>query len=473
MLFQKYVLSAIVAGLLACGQSGALAKTAALTAREAFDIATEAYIYGYPLVAMDVTRRVMTNVRELEGMRAPLGQFARTRTYSLASNHDVAMPNTDLLYSIVWLDVSQEPWVLSLPDMKGRYAFFPMLDGWTTVFGSLGKRTTGTGPQKCVITGPGWKGKIPSGLKEYKSPTGMVRVLGRIYCSGTPADYAAVRALQDECSAVPLSSFGKPYSPPPGQVDPGIDMRKTVREQVNGLSAADFFNRLVYLMKENPPVHDDKRIIKNMARLGIVPGQPFDIGKLSPGAVQVLEAVPAAAFGKIVAWTTAATKNSDWSLQDGWMLTTKTGVYADDYTQRALVAAIALGANRPQDVVAAISTVDGTKQPYSGNSRYVMHFAPGQAPAADGFWSLTMYGGDCFFVDNPLGRYTLSARDELKSNPDGSLDIYIQEHPPGADREANWLPAPEGKFMLMLRFYWPKESLLKGSWKIPPVKRVD
>ena len=117
--------------------------------------------------------------------------------------------------------------------------------------------------------------------------------------------------------------------------------------------------------------------------------------------------------------------------------------------------------------------MDGTGQPYSGNSSYVMHFAPGQAPSANGFWSLTMYDGDYFFVDNPLGRYTLSARDQLKFNPDGSLDLYIQKYPPGADRESNWLPAPEGKFVLMLRFYWPKESLINGSWKIPPVKRVD
>jgi hypothetical protein len=102
-----------------------------------------------------------------------------------------------------------------------------------------------------------------------------------------------------------------------------------------------------------------------------------------------------------------------------------------------------------------------------------MHFAPGQAPSAKGFWSLTMYDGDYFFVDNPLSRHTLSARDPLKFNADGSLDLYLQHYPPGADRELNWLPAPEGRFVLMLRFYWPKPALIDGSWKIPPVKRVD
>jgi len=463
----------IVTGLLACGPTAAQAKPASLTGREAFDIATEAYIFGYPLVTMDMTRRVMTNVREPEGMRAPVGQFVRTRTFPLASNHEVAVPNADTLYTLLWLDVSREPWVLSLPDMSGRYALFPVLDGWTTVFGALGKRTTGTGPQKCVITGPNWKGKLPSGLKDYRSSTSMVRVLGRIYCTGTPEDYAAVHALQDQCSAVPLSSYDKPYTPPPGQVDPDVDMDRPVREQVNGLGVADYFNRLAILMEENPPTHADKQVVKKMARLGIVPGKPFSIDRLSPAVIQALETVPGAAIGKMIAWSKAGTNASDWTLRNGWSWTLKTGVYGTDYTQRALIAAMALGANRPEDAVITTSTVDGAGQPYSGNNSYVMHFAPGEAPAANGFWSLTMYDGDCFFVDNPLSRHSLSAHDQLTFNLDGSLDLRIQRYPPGADRESNWLPAPEGKFILMLRFWWPKESLLNGSWKIPPVKRAD
>jgi hypothetical protein len=290
---------------------------------------------------------------------------------------------------------------------------------------------------------------------------------------GTPEDYAAAHAIQDQCRAMPLSSYGKPYTPMSGLDDPGIDMKRPVREQVNGLAVADYFNRLAILMKENPPSHADQRMVKSMARLGIVAGKPFDIGKLDSAVIQVLEVVPGAALGKITAWYKAVTKAGDWSSQDGWTRTLKTGDYGLDYTQRALMAAIALGANRPQDAVAAVSTIDGTGLPYSGNSRYVMRFAPGKAPSANGFWSLTMYDGDYFFVDNPMGRYALSARDQLQLNPDGSLDVYIQTHPPRMDRESNWLPAPEGKFFLMLRSYWPKESLIDGSWKIPPVKREN
>jgi hypothetical protein len=459
--------------LLICGPFGVQAKPATLTGREAFEISTDAYVFGYPLVMMDMNRRVMTNVREPDAIRAPMGQFARTRSFPLASNHEISVPNADTLYAVAWLDVSREPWVLSLPDMKGRYALFPLLDGWTTVFGVLGTRTTGTGPQTCAITGPNWKGKLPSGLKEYKSPTGMVRVIGRIYCTGTSEDYAAVHSLQDQCSAVPLSSYGKPYTPPPGQVNPAIDMKTPVREEVNGLSVSDFFNRLAILMKENPPVHADKEIIKRMAKIGIVPGEPFAIAKLSSTSVQAVETAPVAALNRLIAWSKASNKAHDWHLQNGWAWTPKTGVYGTDYAQRALVAAIALGACRPEDITTFISTVDTNGQPYSGSFKYVMHFAPGQAPSGIGTWSLTMYDGDCFFAENSLGRYALHARDSLVTNLDGSLDLYFQHYPPAVEREANWLPAPEGKFILVLRFYSPKEALLKGSWKIPPVKRME
>ena len=468
-----------VAGLAAAADSktGSSQKPAQVkgkvTAREALDIATDAYVFGYPLVTMDMTRRVMTNVPRPEGMRAPMGQFARLRTYPTASNHDVTAPNTDTLYTLVWLDVGKEPWVVSIPDVHNRYCLFPMLDGWTTVFQAPGKRATGTGPQQYAITGPGWKGQLPSGVKEYRSATSLVWVLGRIYCTGTTEDYAVVHALQDECSAVPLSSFGKPYTPPASQVDPSTDMETPVRLQVNNLDAAAYFNRLALLMKDNPPTPADAPILKKMARLGIVPGQPFNINQLDPAVIQVLETVPKLAVAKILAWYKEGAKTGDMTSQNGWVTTLKTGFYGTDYLQRALVATIGLGANRPQDTSYAISTTDAGGQPYTGNFRYLMHFTPAQAVSADGFWSLTMYDSDHFFVENPLVRYSLSSRDKLTSNPDGSLDLYLQRHPPGSNLESNWLPAAEGKFTLVLRFYWPSQSLLDGSWKIPPVKQTD
>src|SRR5262245_42268350 len=215
--------------------------------------ATEAYIYAYPLVTMEITRRVLTNVEEPAGTKAPMGQFAKLREYPDASFTAVTAPNADTLYTTTWLDVSKEPWILSIPDMKGRFFLFPMLDGWTNVFQDPGKRTTGTSAQKYAITGPGWSGTLPQGVTEYKSPTGMVWVLGRIYCTGTPEDYKAVHAAQDKVSVVPLSAYGKPYTPEPGKVDPSIDMKTAVREQVNAMDANAYFTLFAQLLMANPP----------------------------------------------------------------------------------------------------------------------------------------------------------------------------------------------------------------------------
>ena len=443
---------------------------------EALPAGIDAYVYGYPLVTMEMTRRVMTNVERPAGTRAPMGQFVRMREYPSAAFRDVTAPNADTLYTTAWIDVGKEPWVLSLPDAKDRYYLFPMLDGWTDVFQVPGKRTTGTGPQKYAITGPNWKGKLPDGVKEYKSPTAMVWLLGRIYCTGTPEDYAAVHKLQDEISLVPLSSYGKPYTPPPGKVDPSIDMKTAVREQVNALSAADYFNLLAKLMKDNPPNAADKPMLAKLAKLGIVPGQPFDGSKLGPLAKDALKDVPKLANDKIMRWMKEGIIAGDMKLEHGWLFTTKTGEYGVNYIQRALVTAIGLGANRPQDAVYPTSEGPDVLGSYTGEKKYVMHFPKGQLPPADGFWSLTMYDKDYFFVANPLNRYSISARQNLKPNADGSVDLYIQNESPGADKESNWLPAPNEKFILMMRLYWPKTtppSLLDGSWKIPQVKAVE
>lgn len=437
-----------------------------------FPLAVESYIYGYPLVTMEMTRRVMTNVEKPEGTRAPMGQFVRMREYPSATFRDVTAPNADTLYTTAWVDVGREPWVLSLPDAHDRYYLFPMLDGWTEVFQVPGKRTTGTGPQIYAITGPGWKGKLPSGVKEYKSPTAIVWLLGRIYCTGTPEDYDAVHKLQDEISIVPLSAYGKPFTPPPGKVDPSIDMKTAVRDQVDALSADEYFNLLAKLMKDNPPAAADKPMLKKMAAIGIVPGKPFDSSKFGAAAKESFALVPKVATEKIMLWMKEGILAGDMRLENGWGFTTKTGLYGVNYIQRALITAIGLGANRPQDAVYPTSEGPTLLSSYTGEKNYVMHFNKGELPPANGFWSLTMYDKDYFFVANPINRQSISARQDLKHNADGSVDLYIQADNPGPDKETNWLPAPKGKFILMLRMYWPKESppsIIDGTWKIPPV----
>ncbi len=443
---------------------------ARLSEEGALTIGTEAYIYGYPLVTMEMTRRVMTNVETPRGTHAPMSRFANLGQYPNASFRDVTAPNADTLYSAAWLDLTIEPYVLSLPAEGSRYYLMPMLSGWTNVFADPGTRTTGTGAQTYAITGPGWKGALPDGVKEIKSPTYMVWIIGRTYCTGTPEDYKAVHTIQDEYKLVPLSAYGRPYTPPAGKVDPSIDMKTAVRDQVNALDAGSFFKLLAELMKTNPPAPEDAPMLEKLALVGIVPGQDFDISKLDPAVVKGLEGAPKAGVEKIMSAAKAPGKKVN-----GWAVTTNLGTYGTNYVLRAVVTAIGLGANLPQDAVYPKTHVDVEGNTLSGANKYMISFPKAQTPPVKGFWSLTMYDHRYFFVNNPLHRYTLSPRNDLKYNADGSLDLYIQNESPGPEKESNWLPAPKGKFVLMLRMYWPNEtppSILDGSWAPPPVTVV-
>jgi hypothetical protein len=444
------------------------AAQAQVDEKQAAEIGVEAYVYGYPLVTMEITRRVMTNAAEPKDNHAPMGQFYKARTYPDAKFRDVTAPNADTLYSPAWLDLAKEPYILSLPDLGDRYFLMPMLDGWTNVFQVPGTRTTGNKAQVYAITDPGWKGELPKGVKELKSPTNMVWILGRTYCSGTPDDYKACHAVMDKYDLRPLNAYGKPYTPPAGKVDPTIDTKTAVREQVDKLDAGAYFKLLAALMKDNPPAKEDDWMVQKLAKIGIVPGKDFDISKVDAAVARGLAKVPPAAQEKIMAHFKDAG-----ILENGWTFSTRAGAYGTDYLQRAFITAIGLGANRPQDAVYPTSTGDTEGKKYSGANKYVIHFPKGQTPPVNAFWSITMYDAAYFFVDNALNKYTVSPRNSLKYNPDGSLDLYVQNVSPGKDKEANWLPAPNGVFILMMRMYWPKEkdpSILDGSWKVPPVR---
>ncbi len=435
-----------------------------LSENDAERIGTELYIYGYPLITMDLARQVMTNTEAPEGNKAPMGQFANLRKYPDPSMHEVTAPNADTLYSLAWIDVSNEPYILHVPDEKGRFYLMPMLSGWTDVFADPGTRTTGTKAGDFAITGPGWKGKLPKGVKEFKSPTAMVWILGRTYSSGTPEDYEAVHKIQDQYSLTPLSSYKKAYTPPPGKVDPNIDMTTPVRDQVNHMDAAAFFSRLALLMKDNPPSANDVEYVANMKKIGLIPGQEFELGKLDEKIVQALHRAPELGLEKIMAHD----KNAG-QLMNGWTVSFKVGNYGTNYLLRAFTAATGLGANIPQDALYPFTKVDSEGNPLNGSHNYLIHFP--NEPPVKGFWSLTMYNDQYFFVPNSLNRYSLSPRNSLKHNQDGSIDLYIQSTSPGPDKESNWLPSQEGPFILMLRLYWPDDSILKGVWRPPVVKK--
>ncbi|MCE5294664.1 MAG: DUF1254 domain-containing protein [Chlamydiales bacterium] len=439
---------------------------AALTEQEIVEIAKDAYIYGYPLVTMDMTRQVMTNVAEPIDLKSPMNQFVNAKTYPNAAFRDVTAPNADTLYSAAWVDVAAEPYILHVPDENGRYYLMPMLSGWTDVFASPGTRTTGTAAKDFAITGPNWKGTLPTGVKELKSPTSMVWVLGRTYCTGTPDDYKAVHAIQAQYSLVPLSSYGKPYTAPKGVVNPNIDMKTPVRTQVNNMTGEMFFKTLLSLMVDNPPALLDQPMVEKMAKIGLVAGKNVDISKLDPTVLKSINAIPKLAITQIM-----QLQDEKGDVFNGWHFNTHTGLYGTHYVQRAYVAAIGLGANRPQDAIYPYTATDGQGSPLNGANKYVMHFDKDKLPPVKGFWSLTMYDDQYFFVPNPLKRYTLSPRNNLQYNADGSLDLYIQNTSPGKALESNWLPAPKGPFILMMRLYWPDQSVIDGNWKPPAVNK--
>lgn len=444
--------------------------TGLATIADDLSLASDAYVYGYPLVTMEMTRRVMTNVEAPKGTRGPMGSLIKLRQYPDASFRDVTAPNADTLYTTAFFDVGDEPWVLDQPDMGDRYFLLPLLSGWTDVFEVPGSRTTGGAKQTFLITGPGWTGTVPEGMQQLKSPTAMVWLLGRIYCTGTPEDYAAVHALQDAFKLQPLSTWGKDWTAPAGKVDPSVDMKTPVRDQVNALPLKDFLTLLADLMKRNPPAEADAPALARFAKIGLTAGKDFDPAILGDhGATEV----PKLSFDRMKLHFLDS--DGDMTRINGWNYTVKAGVYGTDYLQRALITAIGLGANRPQDAIYPTSLKPGLIEDYDGRHRYVLRFPKGQLPPVKGFWSLTMYDEQMFFVANPINRYSMSLRTNPAYEPDGSLVIYIQNESPGKDKEANWLPAPEGKFHLMLRLYWPNESkpsIIDGTWIIPAVEKV-
>jgi hypothetical protein len=438
-----------------------------VTADEAEKIAVDAYIYGYPLVLMNVTKKVTTNVPKAEGGNAPVNQFCHLRAFPDYTFTDVVSPNADTLYSFAWLDLESEPIVLSVPDVGKRYYLMPLLDAWTNVFASPGTRITGNRKGDFAVAGLGWKGKLPVGIQEIKSPTNMVWLIGRTQTDGKQ-DYANVHAIQDQYLLTPLSAWGKLYTPPANMpVEAEIDMKTPPVDQVAGMDAATFFTRLNALMKDNPPAAADKNALKRFAAIGVEPGEPFDLKSQDQAVAKSLEQAVRAAQAKIV----AEAGKSHGKIVNGWQVMKNTGSYGTDYLWRAVVALIGLGANLPEDAIYPHATADAAGQPLTGAHRYVVRFPKGQLPPVGAFWSLTVYNARQAFVQNPLNRYAIGDRDKLMFNEDGSLTLYIQHDSPGKENESNWLPAPADSFNVLMRLYRPRKEALDGTWKMPPIEQ--
>jgi hypothetical protein len=417
----------------------------------------------------------MSNVPKIEGLHAPMGQFINVPRYPPAEFRGVSAPNADTLYSLAWLDLT-EPQVFSHPDMGKRFYLFEMTDLWMIDFHTPGTRTTGGDAADYLITGPEWSGTVPAGLKQIKVATQYMVILGRTYADGSPADYEAVNALQAQYKITPLSSWGKSftYKAPPVNPNPGYSMTDKPQDVINAMDTSTYFNLLAKLMgKAAPPAKEDGPILPRMATIGIEPGKPFDITKLDSATQAALKDT-----GKIGMQRIEANRGNAGRSENGWNVTVGFGVYGTDYLKRATIAAYGWPANLQEDAVYPYTFVDSTGAKLTGANKYTLTFPKGQTPPVNGFWSITMYmiDGGWWFVPNPLNKFTVSLRDHPTYNADGSLTLYFQADSPGKEKEANWLPAPKGEFIPMLRMYWPKDkspSILDGSWKLPPVVKAN
>jgi len=458
----------LLALLLLTATLSAAAK-AAITEQDAHAIGVDAYLYFYPLVIMDLTRKQSTNIEPgKEFGRGPMNMFTSVREYPPGDFKGVVRVNFDTLYSIAWLDMTKEPMIVSAPNTDGRYYLLPMLDMWTDVFASPGWRTTGTQAGNFLVTPPGWSGIVPTGMTQINAPTPYVWIIGRTKTDGPP-DYDAVHKIQDGYKVTPLSEWGKSAKPVEVKIDPNVDMKTPPKVQVDTMPAGKFFAYAAELLKTNPPHITDQPIIAQLKKIGIEPGESFDMDKADPAIRNVLAKAPEEGQ-QLMAWKLPTLAR----VANGWSMNTDTmGVYGNYYLKRAIIAQAGLGANLPEDAIYPINLADETGKPLDGTNKYTLHFDKGDMPPANAFWSVTLYDEQGFQVPNSLNRFAVSSWMPFKYNADESLDLYFQNENPGAEKEANWLPAPKEPFNLTMRIYAPKPEALTGKWNPPPVLRAQ
>jgi hypothetical protein len=445
------------------------------------NIIADAYIYAYPIILMKITEDVMTNVPQPAGNgHAPVNQISHIHVVPDYNFTNVVSPNVDTFYSIAWLNLDNEPMVVSVPDATlykpegkdWRYYLLQLMDAWSNVFASPGVRTTSTGAQNFIITGPNWSGVVPGGMIQYASPTNMVWINGRTFVKDQ-SDIATVVAFQNAISLMPLSAWPGPYVPPIGEINDSIDTQTPPNIQVANLSVQKYFQMLCDLLPKNPAAPYDSVMVRNLAKLGITPGGKFDLSKFSEDEQVAIE--NGYANGKI------ELNNSSQTVQkinsNGWgYILQDIGTYGNNYETRAFIALIGLGANLPEDAVYPTTDKDNTDQPLNTSHEYTITFPAGQTPPAQGFWSITMYNDQHFLVQNQIDRYAIGSYNGLQLNNDSSLTLYIQKNNPGNDKESNWLPTSEidgSSFNLMMRIYWPGDSVLNNQWEIPAVVKVN
>jgi hypothetical protein len=409
--------------------------------KAAFAAAVAKYVYGLAPVSVNLTTQ-----------RFPENQLVSIAALTNPTVRTVVLPNVDTTYTVGRLQLAAGPRVLDVPDTDGRYYVIQLLDAYSNTFAYVGRRTTGTKPGSYAVVPPGWQGSLPAGVKRIQSPTNLVWVLGRTLVQDA-ADMPDVQALMSGYRFTALDAWtaGQRQNPlvlgafptlPPPELPTG----------------AAFFAKLDEVLKSDPAPKRDACALRAFAT---ATGPTLDAAIRAGKAIVRRAEARANRFG--------AAKNNGWLLPGPYI-----GAYGRNYLGRAVIATAALGANTRPETVYPLAVDDWRGRKLTGKHRYAIRFKRGQLPPANAFWSLTMYGKDRYLVDNPIDRYAVGDRTQgLKRGKDGSLTIYVQHDRPRGAAAANWLPAPAGAFRLALRIYEPRRSVLRGSWKPPPVRRLD
>ncbi len=419
-------------------------------------IGAQGYVFGYPLVIMDITRE------NAALSIAPVNVLQRVRQFPDAQFKTVVRPNLDTLYSTAFLDLSQSPVLFEMPPNALRYEVMAFLDAWTNVFAALGTRTQGTAGGRYWIVGPQWQGTPPKGTILLRSPTTMAWLIGRTQTQGD-ADLMLVHRLQDGLQLTPRANEHQRSPAQTWQKSTAILTPPML--QMQRMATVDFFKRLTELMRVNPPFAADAPMLRELAQIGIQVGQPIIWSWFDQTAVSL---------GRWIAdIKIAQALNHPRDLVNGWSTPPRNlGQYGEDYNIRTAVAMIGLGANLPEDAMYPSALLDSSGASLHGRHSYRMHFSAGQWPPVKAFWSVTAYGLDDFLIDHPSHRHALGSLHPLVANSDGSLDLWIQAQAPEGPRQANWIAVNEGApFLLSARLYWPQAEALNGAWHMPAVER--
>jgi hypothetical protein len=464
----------LITAALVMGLAFTPARAADLTPAETKAIAEEAFIYGLPIVMNYATMYEFAVDKNSSQFKAPFNQInneARVFTYEDTA---VITPNSDTPYSVLWTDLRAEPIVLSVPAVeKPRYFSVMLCDGNTYNYGYIGSRATGNEPGDYMVVGPNWKGETPAGIKKvFRSTTQFSLVAYRTQLFN-PGDMPNVVKIQAGYKAQPLSTYLKQPAPPAAHV---INFPKANAELVK----TGFFDYLGYSLQFAPAEPHEKEIRAKLARLGIEAGKKFDLAAFSPEHKAALAAGVKDGEAKIAKYLESGQKNIN-----GWKVGSLFGdsaFYKGDWLKRAAAAQGGIYGNDAVEAMYPMTKTLADGEPLDGSKHnYTLTFPAGQFPPVNAFWSVTMYDGKSqLLIKNPINRYLINSPmlTNMKKNADGSLTLYIQKDNPGADKEANWLPAPNDLIYLVMRLYWPKTeapSILppgEGTWQPPGIVKA-